>query len=134
MMLFESAASLRPQPYGLPLRGRAPQTDGFKAKKNEWQVATQNRTPDKQAPSYFHRLVVQEWGKAHGGLLILLSIKLYNTMCDQTNALGKKRQKKRRPAEANLPRCVFSSSDRLCRLHQIFRFQGFGRILIERVS
>ena len=44
MMLFESAASLRPQPYGLPLRGRAPQTDGFKAKKNEWQVATQNRT------------------------------------------------------------------------------------------
>ena len=64
MMLFESAASLRPQPYGLPLRGRAPQTDGFKAKKNEWQVATQNRTPDKQAPSYFHRLVVQEWGKA----------------------------------------------------------------------
>ena len=65
MMIFESVASLRPQPCGLPLRGRATQTDGFKAKRNEWQVATQNRTLDKQAPSYFHRLVVQEWGKAH---------------------------------------------------------------------
>jgi len=65
MMIFESVASLRPQPYGLPLRGRATQTDGFKAKRNEWQVATQNRTPDRQTPSYFHRLVVQEWGKAH---------------------------------------------------------------------
>ena len=64
MMLFESVASLRPQPCGLPLRGRATQTDGFKAKRSEWQVATQNRTPDRQTPSYFHRLVVQEWGKA----------------------------------------------------------------------
>ena len=65
MMTFESVASLRPQPYGLPLRGRATKIDGFKAKRNEWQVATQNRTPDRQTPSYFHRLVVQEWGKAH---------------------------------------------------------------------
>ena len=72
MMIFESVASLRPQPYGLPLRGRAPQTDGFKAKKSEWQVATQNITQGKQTPSYFHRLVVQEWGKAHL-LLSLLS-------------------------------------------------------------
>ena len=64
MMTFESVASLRPQPYGLPLRGRATKIDGFKAKRNEWQVATQNRTPDRQTPSYFHRLVVQEWGKA----------------------------------------------------------------------
>ena len=67
MMIFESVASLRPQPCGLPLRGRATQTDGFKAKRNEWQVATQNRTPDRQTPSYFHRLVVQEWGKAQRG-------------------------------------------------------------------
>ena len=44
MMIFESVASLRPQPYGLPLRGRAPQTDGFKAKRNERQGATQNKT------------------------------------------------------------------------------------------
>ena len=65
MMTFESVASLRPQPYGLPLRGRATKIDGFKAKRNEWQVATQNRTPDRQTPSYFHRLVVPEWGKAH---------------------------------------------------------------------
>jgi len=28
------------------------------AVRNEWQVATQNRTPDWQTPSYFHRLVV----------------------------------------------------------------------------
>lgn len=68
MMIFESVASLRPQPYGLPLRRRATQTNGFKAKRNEWQVATQNRTPDRQRPSYFHRLVVQEWGKAQGAL------------------------------------------------------------------
>jgi hypothetical protein len=44
MMIFESVASLRPQPYGLPFQGRATQIDGFKAKRNEWQVATQNRT------------------------------------------------------------------------------------------
>jgi len=44
MKIFESVASLRPQPYGPPLRGRATQIDGFKAKRSEWQVATQNRT------------------------------------------------------------------------------------------
>lgn len=53
MMLFESVASLRPQPCGLPLRGRAPQTDGFKAKRNEWQVATQKQNPGQANPILF---------------------------------------------------------------------------------
>lgn len=40
MANFECVASLRPQPYGLPLRGRAPRSYAFKTRRHEWLMVT----------------------------------------------------------------------------------------------